>query len=149
MDKSQIFYQPLKHSPRWGAGRGLLLLLMLAILAGCSLKQGDTFTDESVQQAAQRYYTYFVNGDAKQYVEGMADCQAFSEEYVQQMQDVITHASNELARRGGVVRVEVLADSLYEADSTACVFLDLVFPDSVHEQVGVPMVFQKSKWRIK
>jgi hypothetical protein len=122
---------------------------MLAILAGCSRKQEDAFTDESVQQAAQRYYAYFVNGDAKQYVEGMADYQTFSEDYVRQMQDVITHASNELARRGGVVRVEALVDSLYEADSTACVFLDLVFPDSVHEQVGVPMVFQKSKWRIK
>ncbi|MBR6170541.1 MAG: hypothetical protein IKQ51_07555 [Bacteroidaceae bacterium] len=121
----------------------------MAFLASCTKTAPDTFSHESVQQAAQRYYTYFVNGDAKQFVEGMADSQTFPEDYTRQMQDVIAQAAKELARKGEVVRVEALSDSLYAADSTAYVFLDLVFADSVHEQVGVPMVFQKSKWRVK
>ena len=127
----------------------ILFLLLVAFLASCTKTAPDTFSHESVQQAAQRYYTYFVNGDAKHYVEGMADSQTFPEDYTRQMQDVIVQAAKELARKGEVVRVEALSDSLYAADSTAYVFLDLVFADSVHEQVGVPMVFQKSKWRVK
>lgn len=141
-------YNSKNHSPKGGAWRGLYLLLV-AFLASCTKTAPDTFSHESVQQAAQRYYTYFVNGDAKQFVEGMADSQTFPEDYTRQMQDVIAQAAKELARKGEVVRVEALSDSLYAADSTAYVFLDLVFADSVHEQVGVPMVFQKSKWRVK
>jgi hypothetical protein len=79
----------------------------------------------------------------------MADAESFPEDYSLQMQNVVAHAAEELARKGGVVRVEALSDSLYAADSTAYVFLDLVYPDSVHEQVGLPMIFQKSKWRMK
>ena len=141
-------YNSKNHSPKGGAWRGLYLSLV-ALLASCTKTAPDTFSHESVQQAAQRYYTYFVNGDAKQFVEGMADSQTFPEDYTRQMQDVIAQAAKELARKGEVVRVEALSDSLYAADSTAYVFLDLVFADSVHEQVGVPMVFQKSKWRVK
>ncbi|MBO7100064.1 MAG: hypothetical protein J6W21_09380 [Bacteroidaceae bacterium] len=148
MDKSQIFYQPLKHSPKGGAGRGLLLLAFL-FLASCTKTDPDTFSHESVQQAAQHYYTYFVNGDAKHFVEGMAGADMFPEDYKEQMQSVITQAAKELAKKSEVVRVEALSDSLYVADSTALVFLDLVFADSIHEQVGVPMVFKKSKWRVK
>lgn len=149
MDKSPISNLTLKHSLKRGAGRGLLLLLMLISLSGCSHEQKDTFSDESVRQAAQRYYTYFINGDAKQYVEGMADSQNFTEDYSMQMQDVITHASKELSKRGRIVRVEALSDSLYTADSTAYVYLDLVYADSVHEQIGVPMAFLQGCWRIK
>ena len=141
-------YNNTKHFPKGVAGRGLLLLAFL-FLASCTKTNPDTFSDESVQQAAQRYYTYFINGDAKQYVEGMADSQNFTEDYSMQMQDVITHASKELSKRGRVVRVEALSDSLYTADSTAYVFLDLVYADSVHEQVGVQMAFQQGCWRIK
>ena len=141
-------YNSKNHSPKGGAWRGLFLSLV-ALLASCTKTAPDTFSHESVQQAAQRYYTYFVNGDAKQFVEGMADSQTFPEDYTRQMQDVIAQAAKELDRKGEVVRVEALSDSLYAADSTAYVFLDLVFADSVHEQVGVPMVFERGHWRVK
>lgn len=127
----------------------MVLLLLPFLFFACTKTDSDTFSHESVQQAAQHYYTYFVNGDAKHFVEGMADSPSFTEDYSRQMQDVVAQAAKELARKGGVVRVEALSDSLYAADSTAYVFLDLVFPDSVHEQVGLPMIFQKSKWRMK
>ena len=123
--------------------------LMLILLFSCSDKQRDTFTNESVKQAAQHYYTLYIQGNAKEYVQGMADADSFTEDYAQQMQNVIAQAAKELERKGGVVRVEALSDTIYVADSTAYVYLDLVFADSVHEQIGVPMVFQKNKWRIK
>jgi len=141
-------YNNKNHSPKGGAWRGLYLLLV-AFLASCTKTAPDTFSHESVQQAAQRYYTFYTQGKAKQYVEGMAGADMFPEDYKEQMQNVITQAANELAKKGGVVRVEALSDSLYAADSTAYVFLDLVFADSIHEQVGVPMAFEKSKWRMK
>ena len=141
-------YNNTKHFPKGVAGRSFLLLAFL-FLASCTKTNPDTFSDESVRQAAQRYYTYFINGDAKQFVEGMADSPSFSEDYSRQMQSVIAQAAKELAKKGGVVRVEALSDSLYTTDSTAYVFLDLVFADSIHEQVGLPMIFQNSKWRMK
>ena len=126
-----------------------VIVLMLISLCSCSEEPRDTFTSESVQQAAQYYYTLYTQGNAKEYVQGMADADSFTEDYAQQMQNVIAQAAKELNRKGGVVRVEALSDTLCVADSTAYVYLDLVFPDSVHEQIGVPMVFQKNKWRIK
>lgn len=139
MDKSQRFAT---------AVRGFLFLLLISLFS-CSDEQKDTFTHESVQQAAQRYYTFYTQGKAKQYVEGMAGADMFPEDYKEQMQNVITQAAKELAKKGGVVRVEALSDSLYAADSTAYVFLDLVFADSIHEQVGVPMAFERGRWRVK
>jgi hypothetical protein len=127
----------------------ILFLSLVALLASCTKTETDTFSHESAQQAAKRYYTHFTQGDAKQFVEGMVNAESFSEDYRMQMQDVIAHAAKELTKRGGVVRIVALSDSLYAADSTAYVFLDLVFADSIHEQVGLPMVFRQSKWRMK
>lgn len=141
-------YNSKNHSPKGGAWRGLFLSLV-ALLASCTKTDFDTFSHESVRQAAERYYTFFIQGDAKRFVEGIADSPSFSEDYSRQMQSVVAQAAKELARKGGVVRVEALSDSLYTTDSTAYVFLDLVFADSIHEQVGLPMIFQNSKWRMK
>jgi len=147
VDRHQIYNQPLRHSPKGRAGRVLLLLAFLFL--ACTKTDSDTFSHESVRQAAERYYTFFIQGDAKRFVEGIADSPSFSEDYSRQMQSVVAQAAKELARKGGVVRVEALSDSLYTTDSTAYVFLDLVFADSIHEQVGLPMIFQNSKWRMK
>lgn len=125
------------------------LFLLLILLFSCSEESGDTFTNEGALQAAQHFYTLFIQGDAQQYVEGMAGAETFSADYKEQMQNVIAQGARELERKGGVVRVEALSDTLYVADSTAYVYLDLVFADSVHEQIGVPMVYQKGSWRMK
>lgn len=118
--------------------------------AGCGQReQGDTFTSESVQQAARHYYSLYTQGNACQFVEGMAGAESFSDDYRKQMQNVAAQAARELERKGGVVRVEAISDTLYAADSTAYVYLDLVFADSVHEQVGVPMVFVGGYWKMK
>lgn len=148
MDRLQIYNQPLRHSPKGIVGRVFLLLAFL-FLASCTKTNTDTFSHESVRQAAERYYTFFIQGDAKRFVEGIADSPSFSEDYSRQMQSVVAQAARELAKKGGVVRVEAISDSLYTTDSTAYVFLDLVFADSIHEQVGLPMIFQNSKWRMK
>ncbi len=130
--------------------RCLACAILLLMAAGCGQKdQGDTFTNESVQQAARHYYTLFIRGDARQFVEGMAGAESFAEDYREQMRNVVAQAAKGLERKGGVVRVEAISDTLYAADSTAYVYLDLVFADSVHEQVGVPMVFVGGYWKMK
>ena len=127
----------------------MVLFLLAFLFFACTKADSDTFSHESVRHAAERYYTFFIQGDAKKFVEGMADSPSFSEDYCWQMQSVVAQAARELAKKGGVVRVEALSDSLYTSDSTAYVFLDLVFADSIHEQVGLPMIFQNSKWRMR
>ena len=109
----------------------MILFLLAFLFFACTKTDSDTFSHESVRHAAERYYSFFVQGDAKQFVEGMADSPSFSEDYSRQMQSVIAQAAKELAKKGGVVRVEALSDSLYTTDSTAYVFLDLVFADSI------------------
>ena len=136
-------------SERFSTAVKSVFALMLTMLVSCSHEQRDTFSHESVRHAAERYYTFFIQGDAKRFVEGIADSPSFSEDYSRQMQSVVAQAARELAKKGGVVRVEAISDSLYTTDSTAYVFLDLVFADSIHEQVGLPMIFQNSKWRMK
>ena len=86
---------------------------------------------------------------AKECVEGMADAESFSPEYKEMLQDVFAQGAKELGRKGSVARVEATSDTLYVADSTAYVYLDLVFTDSVHEQVTLPMVFKKGEWRLR
>ena len=128
--------------------KGILILLLMSLL-GCSGEKGDTFTSESARKAARHFYTLYTQGNAQQYVEGMAGAESFPADYKEQMQNVIAQSAQELNRKGGVVRVEALSDTLFVADSTAYVYLDLLFTDSVHEQVGLPMVFQKGSWRMK
>ena len=79
----------------------------------------------------------------------MADAESFSPKYKEMLQDVFAQGAKELERKGSVARVEATSDTLYVADSTAYVYLDLVFTDSVHEQVTLPMVFKKGEWRLR
>jgi hypothetical protein len=130
-----------------GRNKGLFFAFLLA---GCSQTEpSDVFSHESVQAAAQRYYTHLVQGDAARFVEGMAETDRFPQDYSRQMHDVIAQASRGLAQKGGVVRVEALSDTLYKADSTAYVYLDLVFADSIHEQIGLPMIYRRGKWKMR
>lgn len=145
MNNSQ-FTITLPKRRRW---REALSVLVLVSLFCCSPEQGDTFTSESAQQAAQRYYTLYTQGKAKECVEAMADAESFSPEYKEMLQDVFAQGAKELGRKGSVACVEATSDTLYVADSTAYVYLDLVFTDSVHEQVTLPMVFKKGEWRLR
>lgn len=145
MNNSQ-FTNSLPKRRRW---RETLSVLVLVSLFSCSPEQGDTFTSESAQQAAQCYYTLYTQGKAKECIEGMADAESFSPEYKEMLQDVFAQGAKELGRKGSVARVEATSDTLYVADSTAYVYLDLVFTDSVHEQVTLPMVFKKGEWRLR
>ena len=137
--KSEKFATAIKG---WG-------LFLLISLFSCSEEQGDRFTSESAQRAAQQYCALYTQGKTKEYVEGMVGSESFPPEYKEMLQDVLAQGAKELERKGGVVRVEATSDTLYVADSTAYVYLDLVFTDSVHEQIGVPMVFQEGNWRLK
>ncbi|MBO7068339.1 MAG: hypothetical protein J6W52_06635 [Bacteroidaceae bacterium] len=134
--------------PFLGGARGGFFLFIFLLMA-CEKPVQETFSHESVQQAAQHYYMLLIQGEARQFVEGMSNAETFTEDYKEQMQNVIAQAAKGIAKKGGVVRVEALSDTLYVADSTAYVFLDLVFADSIHEQIGLPMVFQKGVWRMK
>jgi hypothetical protein len=130
--------------------RCIACAVLMLTAAGCvPEEQGDTFTDESVRQAARHYYTLYTRGDARQFVKGMAGSESFAEDYREQMRNVVAQAAKGLERKGGVVRVEAISDTLYVADSTAYVYLDLVFADSVHEQIGVPMAFIGGYWKMK
>ena len=84
----------------------MILFLLAFLFFACTKTDSDTFSHESVRQAAERYYTFFIQGDAKRFVEGIADSPSFSEDYSRQMQSVVAQAAKELARKGGVVRVE-------------------------------------------
>ena len=53
------------------------------------------------------------------------------------------------AARGGILSATATNDTLMEADSSARVYLDVVFADSLCEQVSLPLLFRDGKWRLR
>ena len=51
--------------------------------------------------------------------------------------------------RGGILSATATNDTLMEADSSARVYLDIVFADSLCEQVSLPLLFRDGKWRLR
>jgi len=123
------------------------VLLFMLLLVACNGSQSNELTHESVRRAAQFYYTQLASGDIDLFIDGIADTDSLSESYRSQLHDMVAQFVQQQEKRGGIVSVVATADSL--CDSTAYVFLDLHFGDSTVEQVGVTMVMQGDRWRMK
>lgn len=126
--------------------RRCCMLLLTVMLFACK-SDHDELTHESVRRAAQQYYTLLAQGDVAQFVDGMADTDSLPEAYRSQLNDMVAQFARQQEKRGGIVRAVATADSLYE--SSAYVFLDLHYGDSTVEQIGVTMVMQGDKWKMK
>ena len=126
---------------------GLLLLLLLS--AGCR-RQGDHFTHASAQEAAERFYASLISGQYDEYVMAHNGADSLPHAYRSQLVDLAGQfMARQRAARGGILSATATNDTLMEADSSARVYLDVVFADSLCEQVSLPLLFRDGKWRLR
>lgn len=128
--------------------RLLFPLLLSFLLLSCHGSTGDDLSHESVRRAAQDYYMLLIQGHYEQFVSGMADTDSIPASYRSQLIDMVAqHVAEQEQKNGELLQVVATADSL--RDSTAFVFLDLHYADNLVEQIMVPMVFQRDRWRMR
>lgn len=123
----------------------------LAVVAGCMLVCAACRHEESdhavVQAAAQQYYGLLLAGDYEGFVSATAGTDSLPASYRAQMVDMVAQHMAALQDKGGMVRAVATRDSLL--DSVAYVFLDVTFGDSTVEQVGLKMVREGGRWKMR
>ena len=126
------------------------IFIIVTMLSSCWWQSGERYTHASAREAAQRFYTLLMRGDYGKFVNVQEAADSMSDEYHAQMVELMEQfMENFTAERGKVLGVTATRDSLIEADSMALVWLDLLFADSVVEQICVPLVFTNERWKMR
>jgi len=128
----------------------LFILTVSVFLALACSRSGDRFTHKSARDAAQRFYSELIEGRYEKFVEAQDYADSMPQSYHEQMSAVMKlHVLNIKGKRGGIISAEATADTLIECDSSACVFLNVLFSDSLTEQICIPLVFRQNRWKLR
>ena len=123
--------------------------LLLLLIVGCN-REGDHYSHRSVRQAAERFYSHLIEGRYDDYVSARYDSDSLPQAYRSQLIDLAAQfMAQQRKTRGGILSATAMADTLIEADSSARVRLDLVFADSLREEISIALVFRNEKWKMK
>ena len=126
-----------------------LPFLLLLLIVGCN-REGDHYTHRSARQAAERFYAHLIEGRYDDYVSARYDSDSLPQAYRSQLIDLAAQfMAQQRTTRGGILSATAMADTLIEADSSARVRLDLVFADSLREEISIALVFRNEKWKMK
>ena len=125
----------------------LLLILACMAMALCMACHNGRLSREErrVRKAAERCYANLADGRAEKFVKRIAYVDSMSDDYRQEMIDLISEHAYKLKQQHGDI-TSVKAVGQVVEDEQAQVFLQLCFSDSTCEEVGVPMVKVKGKW---
>lgn len=125
--------------------RLLLLVSLLLCVSACG-DEGDTLSHHSVRQAAERYYGLLSAGDYEGFAQGIEGTDSLMH---LEMADLVAQFIHEQRQaRGGIVSASAVSDSI-SMDSTAQVFLEILFADSTREQVCLPMILRQDRWMMR
>lgn len=119
-------------------------MLLLGVVACSSDK--DEFSRKGVRMAAERYYDYLLNEDYDSYVSGFLGADSMPQELRTQMVDLMAQYMAEQKSKG---LYDVVATSEELHDSTAYVFLEMQYADSISEQIAIPLVFHDKRWQLR
>lgn len=123
----------------------LLLLLSLVILpCGCTR---DLLTHDAAREAAEAYYTMLITKDYEGFVDGFAYADSMEQDYRSETVDLVRQFMGE-GRMPGLCSAQAIADSLCP-DSTAYVKLQLLYADSVSEEIELPLLLTNGGWKMK
>lgn len=124
--------------------------LLLALLAvGCK-KQHELSHREAARLAAQQYYTYLINGQYESFANGMYVVDSMPADYRAQLADASAqYALSETSKRGGLVGVTVVSDSLNADSVSGYVCLELTFGDQTTETIALPLVLTAEGWKMR
>ena len=122
----------------------------LCVCAGASLWMACSHKDdgEQARRAAMSYYECLIDGRYEEYVNGIAYSDSMTGVYRSQMVDLVAQfAAREEKERGGIISVQALGDTV--SGDVASVFLEVLFGDSTHEEVTMPMVKCGGEWKMQ
>ena len=103
---------------------------------------------EQARRAAMSYYECLIDGRYEEYVNGIAYSDSMTGVYRSQMVDLVAQfAAREEKERGGIISVQALGDTV--SGDVASVFLEVLFGDSTHEEVTMPMVKCGGEWKMQ
>lgn len=128
------------HLPR------LLLIGFAACLIGCH--RAENPDHQRSRKAAVKAYNQLIKGNYEGFVQRIYYVDSLTDTYRAQLIDRLAeYAQAERDRRGGMVRVEAVGDTLF--GDQAHVFLEVTFGDDSHHEIGVPMVKVDGQWRLQ
>lgn len=117
----------------------------MVVLVGCS---GLSRDDRRVRRAAEKCYEYLQKGKYEKFVGEIAYADSMSEDYREQMVDLLRdYAASETQRHGKLSDVKVTGDTII--GNQAHVYLQVVYADSTSEEIGLPMVKVGKKWKMQ
>ena len=123
-----------------------IFLGALLCVAACS-RQSDRLTHASARQAAERYFTMLIDGRYDAYVDGLIGSDSMPDDMRSQMIDLLAQFMVQQRVNRDLLHVTATSDSI--KDSTAYVYLDILYGDSVSEQVGMSLQFIGNRWRMQ
>lgn len=122
----------------------LISLCIGVVLVVACTRKGDSLTHDSARQAAERYFTMLLDGRYEEYVNGLVGMDTMPDDMRSQMVDLMAQFMKQQSVNRGLLRVTATSDTIQ--DSTAYVYLDVLYGDSVSEQVGMPLRFVNDRW---
>ena len=119
------------------------MLVLATVIMACSSDEHDR-----VRKAAEKSYSYLLKGKYEKFVGEIAYADSMSEDYRAQMVDLVHEYTATLNRQhGSFVSISAVDDTI--CGNQAHVFLQVVFADSVSEEIGVPMVKVNEEWKMQ
>lgn len=124
-----------------------LVISFLILLAAC---KKDDNQEELVGKAAAVYYSYLVNGNYDAFIGGTYRSDSLRPFYRQQLiENLKMFAAQQKEEHGGIDRFAVSAVKIDTASHTADAFIDIVYRDSLKEQILLPMIRKDDIWYMK
>ena len=120
----------------------MMLGLVLAATLSCGSRR------HPAAEAAEGYYAHLVEGRYEEFLNGIAYADSMTDTYRAQMVDLlIEYAEREREQHGGIVSARALTDTV--SGDAATVFMEVLFADSVREEISLPMVLCDGTWKMK
>ena len=126
--------------------RIFFVVTTIAAFAACSSRHPE----EQAAKAAKHYYEQLIKGRYDDFVESKAFTDSLPPVYREQLvENMKMFAAQMQAEHQGMRDVRIVNGVVGEDGHSANVFLAICFGDSTIEEIVVPMVEQKGKWKMK
>lgn len=122
-------------------------MLFLLLLDACG---GGTTPEELASLAAEGYYRHLMRGEYEQFMAGKDGLDDMPDDYREQMRAAYKQymaLQKEVHR--GILDVRVSNAKTDSSLHLTNVFLVLCYGDSTNEEITVPMVERKGRWRMR
>ena len=126
----------------------ILFLLALIIQACRQERDLSEFSSEGARHAAERFYSCLIQGEGQAYVDNMREASSMDScKYKQFLVLMEQFLHDEQQVRGGILSAKATDDKI--VDSTAMVYLDVMFGDSTSERIILPVIYSAGRWWIR